>query len=190
MLDHNDGSSHRSVLHRSRSRRAKEANSTEHNQRRQSQQRQPLQETAHSTKTTNRSGNRAQKLAALSQKNTLHARGLRIRSSLRARSYRANRCLNRASRGRSGGNTSRLTHLSGARRMSRTRRANRLRRRRHTRTPLHGAGRHGAGGRSAGGVKYHQTCRKVCRSATRSNRCCSSHCGSFLSARPGVAPRV
>ena len=175
MLDHNDGSSHRGVLHGSRSRRAKEANSTEHNQRRQSQQRQALQETARSTKTTNRTGNRAQKLAPLSKKNALRTRRLHIRSSLYLRNYRANlrRCL-----GRSSGSVGGLSHLRGTGCMSRTR------------TPLHGAGRHGADGRGAGGVKYHQTCRKVCRSAMRSNRCCSSHCGSFLSARPGVAPRV
>ena len=184
MLDHNDGSSHRGVLHGSRSRRAKEANSTEHNQRRQSQQRQTLQETAHSAKTTNRRGNRAQKLATLSQKSTLRARCLSHR-----------RCLSRNSRGRNsgsrnGGSVGGLSHLRRTGCMSRTRGANRLRRRRHTRTPLRSAGRRGAGGRSAGGVKYHQTCRKVCRSATRSNRCCSSHCGSFLSARPGVTPRV
>ena len=185
MLDHNDGSSRRSVLHGSRSRRAKEANSAEHNQRRQSQQRQPFQETAHSTKTTDRSGNRAQKLAALSLKNALHARRLRTRNRLHIRSYRANRRLNRSSGGRNGGSMGRLSHLRGTGCMSRARRANRLRRCRHTRTPLCGAG-----GRGAGGVKYHQTCRKVCRSATRSNRCCSSHCGSFLSARPGVTPRV
>ena len=179
MLDHNDGSSHRSVLHGGRSRRTKEANSAEHNQCRQGQQRQALQETAYSAKTTNRTGNRAQKLATLSQKNALRTRCLSRR-----------RCLSRNSRGRNSGSVGGLSNLRRTGCMSRTRRANRLRRRRHTRTPLHGAGRHGAGGRSAGGVKYHQTCRKVCRSATRSNRCCSSHCGSFLSARPGVTPRV
>ena len=184
MLDHDDGSSHRSVLHGGRSRRTKEANSAEHNQCRQGQQRQALQETAYSAKTTNRTGNRAQKLASLSQKNTLRSRRLSHR-----------RCLSRngggrSSRGRNSGSVGGLSDLRRTGCMSRTRRANRLRRRRHTRTPLHGAGGHGAGGRCAGGVKYHQTCRKVCRSAVRSNRCCSSHCGSFLSARPGVAPRV
>ena len=165
MLDHNDGSSRRSVLHGSRSRRAKEANSTEHNQHRQSQQRQPFQETVHSTKTTDRRGNRAQKLAALSLKNALQSRRLWIRDSLHTRSYRANRRLSGSNGGRNGRSMGRQSHRHRAGCMNRTRRANRLRRCRHTRTPLHGAGGH-----SAGGVKYHQTCRKVCRSAIPARR--------------------